>query len=286
MQNIIEDFKTAMFDGIGIAPNNIIADGVLHRFKDTKGKLNYWYNLHLDGRPAGVFGNWATGEIIKWKAEGEQPQYTEQQKIDYKIEAHRQKLIKEAEQQAIHDKAAKKALWVWEHSTPALDHPYLTKKGVEAHNSRLNKACLLIPIYHSKKLVSLQFIQEDGSKRMLTGGQLKGSYCVIGNADTITPDSTLLICEGWATGATLHEETKHVVFVAFSAGNLSPVALQVRAHYPDNNIVICGDNDLSGVGQDAANDAALLIDGTVAIPPDVGTDFNDYALSLREVTYG
>ena len=284
--NIIEDFKNAMYDGLGVAPNAIIADGVIHRFKDSKGKLNYWYNLHLDGKAAGVFGCWSTGTTIKWKASGDYQAFTEQQKLDFKIEAHRQKLIKETEAKQRHDKAASKAVYIWEKSTPATDHTYLTKKGIQPHTSRLNKDSLVIPIYNSKKLVSLQFIQADGTKRLLKDGLIKGSYCVIGDAELIRPDSTLLICEGWATGATLFEETTFTVFVAFSATNLSAVALQVREHYPDNEIVICGDNDLSGVGQDAANDAALLIDAKVAIPPDIGTDFNDYALSLREVHHG
>ncbi len=33
MQNIIEPFKNAMLDSIGSAPETIIGDGQLHRFK-------------------------------------------------------------------------------------------------------------------------------------------------------------------------------------------------------------------------------------------------------------
>ena len=283
MQNVnevIEQFKEALYNGLGYAPNTIIPDGVLHRFKDEKGKLSYWYNLHIDGRAAGVFGCWKTGVSIKWKLEGDFPPLSDQDRMNYRIERHRQDLTRKAEEQAKHDKAAKKALYIWEHSEPVTLHPYLTKKGIKPHNSRLNKGALVLPIYNKKQLVSLQFVNESGEKKMLSGGLLKGSYCVLGHVETITPESILLICEGWATGCTLHDDTGFIVFVAFSAGNLKAVAIQVREHYPSHNIIVCGDNDASSVGQLAANDAALEIDGKVSIPPDLG-DWNDYALMLK-----
>ena len=273
--NVIENFKSFMLDTIGYAPEFVIGDGSLHRIKDLQGKLNGWYTLHIDGRAAGACGDWKQGIKENWKAKGDYPKLTDQQRIDFKIEAHRQQLIRKEEAKARHREAALKAAYIWENSTPAINHSYITKKGIQPHQSRLNKDSLVIPIYNSKKLVSLQFIQADGSKRMLKDGLLKGSYCVIGNTDTIKPDSVLLICEGWATGATLFEETSFIVFVAFSATNLSAVASQVRKHYPDNEIMICGDNDLSSVGQKAANDAALAVGGKHIIPPIVGTDWND-----------
>ncbi len=285
MQHIIESFKTAMYDGLGIAPTNIIADGQLHRFKDVKGKLNYWYNLHLDGHAAGVFGDWSTGTTIKWRAEGDYQKYTDQQRADFKIEAYRVKLIQAKEQQQRQKEAAKRAAKIWANTKTATAHNYLIKKQIKAHNARLHNDCLVIPIYNQKRLVSVQFINQDGQKKMLKGGLLKASYCVIGNIDTITPDSTLLICEGWATGASLFEETGYCVFVAFSAGNLKAIALQVKEHYPNHEIIIMGDNDYSLCGQTAATEAALSIDAKVSIPPDIGTDWNDYAIILKGASH-
>ena len=273
--NVTETLINVMLDNGLTPPDVIIADGILHRWNDESGKPNNYYVAHSDGVAAGVVGSWKTGLKVNWKAQGDYPKLTDQQRIDFKIEAHRQQLIRKEEAKARHREAALKAAYIWENSTPAINHSYITKKGIQPHQSRLNKDSLVIPIYNSKKLVSLQFIQADGSKRMLKDGLLKGSYCVIGNTDTIKPDSVLLICEGWATGATLFEETSFIVFVAFSATNLSAVASQVRKHYPDNEIMICGDNDLSSVGQKAANDAALAVGGKHIIPPIVGTDWND-----------
>lgn len=87
----------------------------------------------------------------------------------------------------------------------------------------------------------------------------------------------ILIAEGFATAATLHECTGLQCFVAFDAGNLTPVARVVRSKRPLADIVICGDSDISFKGQEAANNAALAVNGLVALPPKLGMDFNDYA---------
>jgi len=52
-----------------------------------------------------------------------------------------------------------------------------------------------------------------------------------------------VVCEGYATGATIHEATGLAVIVAFDAGNLLPVARFFREKKPDWLIVIAADND-------------------------------------------
>jgi putative DNA primase/helicase len=66
-------------------------------------------------------------------------------------------------------------------------------------------------------LHSLQFIAADGIKRPLTGGRVAGCYFSIGNPKGA---AALCICEGFATGASIHEATGYPVEVAFSAGNV------------------------------------------------------------------
>jgi putative DNA primase/helicase len=44
---------------------------------------------------------------------------------------------------------------------------------------------------------------------------------------------------------------------------------------PDAEIIVCADNDLSGVGQKAAREAASACDGRVITPPTIGFDWND-----------
>lgn len=123
----------------------------------------------------------------------------------------------------------------------------------------------------AKQIVNLQFIQPDGTKRFLSGGKKKGCFAVIGTAKDI-----IQVCEGWATGASLHQETGHFTVVALDAGNLESVAVIIRKLYPMSQIIICGDNDESGTGQKAARAAALAVGGKYIIPAIVGMDFNDF----------
>ena len=267
-----EAFKNNILDSLGFAPDEIIGDGNLHRFK-IDGKLNGWYVLHIDGRAAGSFGNWKSGETFKWKVDGYYPKLSDQQRADFLIEAHRQKLIRQSEEIAKHATAATKALYIWSRATPApANHPYLLKKGIKPHGARLwRNDTLIIPLYNSsRELVNLQFINESGEKRFLSGGRKKACFHVMGSET-----GTILVCEGFATGASLFESTGFLTVVAFDAGNLKNVAINIKALYPSSDIVICGDNDLSGVGQQKAIEAALPINGKYIIPATPGQDWND-----------
>jgi putative DNA primase/helicase len=272
MQNIQETVKNAMRDNGMTPPDNIILDGILHRFKDESGKQNCYYVAHVDGRAAGMIGDWKTGLKVKWKAEGNYPKLTEAQRTEFKLEQQKQQQLRKAEEKIRHDGAMTKASWIWSRTTKPTTHPYLTKKRIKPHNARLYKKMLAIPVFNDGVLVSIQLIDADGNKRFLSGSKLKGSYSQLGISDA---DKPILICEGLATGASLYESTDNLTYVAFSAGNLKAVALCVRSLYPMNDIIIMGDNDLSGVGQDAARQAALSIGGKYLIPETIGHDWND-----------
>jgi len=137
---------------------------------------------------------------------------------------------------------------------------------------------LIIPIYNAKQeLVNIQIIAKDGTKRFLSGGKKKACFSVIGN---YVYGDKLLICEGFATDASLNEHSGYAVIVALDAGNLETVAKEIRVLYPEAEIVIAGDNDLSGVGQKAAEAAASVIGGKYILPPVTGQDFND-ALTIE-----
>ena len=173
-----------------------------------------------------------------------------------------------------HEAAAKNAELIIEQSKPVNNHPYLKRKGIQAHGARLYHGRLVISINDiNGKLVNVQFIAADGAKRFLKGGQKKGCFAQIGKPAT---DQPILICEGFATGASLHGVTGHFVVIALDAGNLELVAVSIRKRYPEAKIIIAGDNDLSGTGQKAARAAAMAIGGEYLLPPEVDTDWNDY----------
>jgi putative DNA primase/helicase len=85
---------------------------------------------------------------------------------------------------------------------------------------------------------SLQTIAPDGTKMFMSGGRVKGCYFGIGK-----PKGALIVCEGFATGASIHECTGHAVAVAFNAGNLEAVAVALRTKYPALKIIIAADDD-------------------------------------------
>jgi len=271
-----QSFKNSMLDTIGYAPDSIIGDGSLHRIKNPDGKLTGWYVFHTDGEAAGAFGDWKLGIKENWKLEGDFKQLTDAERQAFAIERRRQNLIRQAEEKARHQIAIQKAAYIWSRSIPVTNHPYLAKKNVKPHGLRCHKGALVVPMQdETGLLVSLQFINDDGTKRMMMGGKAQGACCFIGDSIDLTKDDIILICEGWATGASLYEATGHFTVVAFNAGNLTAVAIQTRKHHQANQIIICGDNDASGVGQVAARAAALAINGKYKIPDTEGCDFND-----------
>lgn len=271
--SIETEFRQAM-QATGIHySGDIIADGKLHRFHiegHKQGSKNGAYTLHLDGYPAGYFQDYKTGISQTWRSgNGCQP-------VSYALlqQINQAKQQREAKQRQRHAAATIKAVNIWSRSKPISqqsDHVYLVNKHIQPNGARLYGDALVISIYNeSDELVNLQFINPKGEKRFLSGGRKRGCFHIIGDLS-----QRILICEGFATGASLYEESGQRVVVAFDAGNLLPVAKNIRELVPDAEIIICGDNDLSGIGQTKAREAALAIDGKVLIPSVPGADWND-----------
>lgn len=128
-------------------------------------------------------------------------------------------------------------------------------------------------------LHSLQTIAPDGTKSFQTGGRTKGCYFVIGK-----PQGLLVVCEGFATGASIHEATGYAVACAMFAGNLLAVAQALHQRHPELRIVLAADDDHltpGNPGLSAARQAALAVGGFALAPqfpahrPNKATDFND-----------
>ncbi len=274
--DVVEQFKTAMFEDDIPPPDVIIPDGAPHRFK-IDGKLNGFYRLHTDGRAAGCYQDWKQHDKpILWKLQGYTQRLTEAERRDFAEQRRSDEVKRQVEEVAKHEQAASKARYVWQNAKPSIEHPYLTLKKINPHRTRINQhGALIIPILNANfELVNLQFINVDGSKRFLTGGQKKSCFWWIGK-----PTERLLIAEGFATAASINEHTGEQTFIAFDAGNLESVAKVVRRRNPKAEIIIMADHDLSGVGQSKARCAALAIGGKYLVCPEPGQDFNDYFTS-------
>ncbi|PVF13356.1 DNA primase, partial [Yersinia pestis] len=69
--------------------------------------------------------------------------------------------------------------------------------------------------------------------------------------------------------------------LAVSATNLTQVAVALRERYPDAQIIIAADNDVTNSdnnpGKQQAEYAALAVNGLVTLPPTCGkADWDDY----------
>lgn len=283
-------FRQAMADAGLPQPDTITPDGDLHRFHvdgDRPGTKNGWYVLHLNGLPAGAAGSWRTGQTVTWCAKRhDRLTAGDRARIDALVaQARRQR---QAEQDRVHSAAAARAAWVWDRAQPALFHDYLARKGVLPFGTRVTAdGRLIVPIRDGETITSLQFIAPDGEKRFLTGGRISGCWFAIDSGKRPCP---VVICEGFATGATLHQETGAPVIVAFNAGNLAPVARKIRHLHPQAEIIIAADNDAwssGNPGLSKARSAALEIRAKLLAPDFSGmdvsgrpTDWNDW-YSLR-----
>lgn len=261
MNDLIDQFKLAIA-ATGLAPPaEIIGDGAIHRFS-TKGiptHKNGWYMLHTDGIAAGAFGDWREGLTHNWCSKSD-TSMTEAERF-----AHRER-IKAMQRQRADDLtlrqqfAAAEALKRWTAAKPCVHHDYLTRKGIQPHGAKIEGDKLLIAMRDTGSSVhSLQTIAPDGSKMFMSGGRVKGCYFGIGK-----PKGVLIVCEGFATGASIHECTGHAVAVAFNAGNLYAVAVALRTKYPTHKIVIAADDDHQTPGNPGISKATAAAQSTGA----------------------
>jgi putative DNA primase/helicase len=188
---------------------------------------------------------------------------------------------REAEATKRHESAATDAARRLAEATPCTQHAYLTSKCVKGYNVKVDgSGALIVPLIDTDgKIHSLQKITANGDKRFLPGGRVKGCYHPIGKLAGL-----LIVCEGYATGASIHECTGHAVAVAFNADNLEPVAVALHIKYPSLKIIIAADDDHltdGNPGITKAKTAAQAVGGLVAVPlfpagrNDKATDFND-----------
>ncbi len=312
----VEQFSQALRDAGLKADGAPKMDGALHRVPvegDASRERSGAYKGHLDGHPAGFIQNHKAGTRENWKATGQAAsaltvQDRAQMAADAAQKRHDRAHVRE--QQA--ERTAQQVDAMWAAATPVQAHSYLADKGVQEHGLRqgalgqtvtVNGADgrmrelsvagqLFVPVAdEAGKLASLQFIRPDGAKMFMPEGKVEGGHYVIGDARKEGP---VLIAEGFATAATLHEMTGLPAIVAFNAGNLRPVAEAYRALDLKRAIYIAGDDDKHreaerdgqgrpkvNVGRVKAEEAAAAVGGQTVFPtfPDntPGTDWNDLA---------
>lgn len=155
-----------------------------------------------------------------------------------------------------HERAAARAAAGWAQcSREAGDNAYLLRKGLppgQLYGARLSpQGNLVVPIGDARgRIWGLQVIYSDPAIKQRkgrdkdywpTGLAKQGHAHTIGSG--VGRNSVVLLCEGFATGASLHAATGRPVVVAFDAGNLLPVAKALAAAHKGIRVLVCADDD-------------------------------------------
>lgn len=219
-------------------------------------------------------------------------------------------------------RAAARAEAAWRKCLPAGASEYLQRKEVQAHGVRFtDSGAVVVPMLDVQGRVhGLQFILPAGHPRARKTGRDKeywppglakqGHHFMLGRPADV--GGVILLCEGYATAATLYAATGLAVVVAFDANNLLPVAEVVARRFRRARILVCADDDFLGrcaecgqatpvaaelcvhcgephgrrnTGVQAAQAAAIAVEGAHVVPlfaDERGdrklTDYNDLAV--------
>ena len=196
------------------------------------------------------------------------------------IEEAKRKLAQD--QNKIQKRISESCEGYWRNMSPVETHEYLTKKQVKNYGLKQFMDKIVIPLQDiNGKIWSFQYISPNGTKHFRSGGRKNGCFYPLGDLQN---SSTIYICEGYATAATIHNITSiSPSVVAFDAGNLYAVTEAIRKKYPKAEIIICADNDAYGeknTGLLKAQNVAKRFNTKVVFPvfKDTATkptDFND-----------
>ena len=269
-------------EAVGITPpSDIKIDGKLHRFnsgtrgKPGRGDKTGWYCVYPDGVPAGRFGCWRADTDVPFRADVGRPLTTIEQMAHSQRMAEAIKARNEAAAK-LQEAVADVAETIWANLAGAPDwHPYLQRKGVKPNGARVTgDGRLALPMYDPDgHLVSLQYIDGDGGKLYHASGKATEAQWIVGDDN----GGTIYIAEGFATAATIAEETGNACAIAYSASNLPAVAKSLREKRGSlADIVVVADHDQGGIGFKYADQAAAKFGVRVVRVPIMGMDANDY----------
>lgn len=272
-----------------------IMDGKTHRIatvNDAPQDRSGFYVLHPDGKPAGYAKNNRSGEEFRWKYQGKESNPQEQGLKQKEYEASKnQRLASQVER---HEQTAQQIMLECQKLPKAEQQtPYMAQKGIQVQALALVKGgTTCLPAQDAEgKIWTMQYIQEDGTKRFAKNGRKDGCFHPVGGMDAVLRAPALVISEGFATACSLTEKLGFNTIAAFDSGNLASVAKSLHAKYPDKAIIIAGDDDrhlATNPGRAKAEEAAKLTGGLAVFPIFASdehgkgfSDFNDLAMKSK-----
>lgn len=202
------------------------------------------------------------------------------------LEAERRQREQERQQQAAEDAEHRRLAFsrryaAMRQNVTQGESEYLKSKGLNGFiYPLLCDGTILLPLVDKAGVVTAaQTITPGGEKRLVVDSAKRGAFHAI-NA-TEQPQE-VIIAEGLATTLSVHlMRPDALAMCAIDAGNLLPVAIQMRQQHPQAQIIIAADNDWlddkPNTGTERAEKAASAVDGYVSVPPtDYKADWNDY----------
>ncbi|AZE46983.1 DNA primase, phage associated [Pseudomonas chlororaphis] len=299
------DEVLGQFADYGLEPAQPLVFGKLTRCKTSqdKGKeKNGWYVVHEHRTEKGEtlifgsFGDWRSGETQKIKVKAGRMSPEEREVMRARQEEAKRRAAEIAANAA--RRAANRAAGLFRRMPEKGRSAYLDRKQIVGLKVRYapRTGAVLVPMCNVRdQIVGLQVIYpgaqpETGRDKSYWpyGMAKEGSFHLIGPHPE--PGEPVLVCEGYATGTSLHMATSLTVAIAFDAGNLLAVAKAMRERFPGRPIIICRDDDWKtkrpngepwNPGEEKANNAATVVGGQVVAPifsgerEDKWTDFND-----------
>jgi|GEM_PF-3362481 len=251
---------------LGFNPPPSLRLGHIERFASPNdkphGKAGWavYYEIEqsgIDGHAIGVgtYGSFNSFPEKEYWSSKSVNSMNEKERFSYNEKIRQAQDQRELEIKISQDNASRKAFEKYSLMSPATgQEPYLLSKGISPSKGVMvtydKYECgeVVIPICLDDKIMSLQNILNEGeylinnepigNKKMMAGGRKQGCYFKIqGNDDKI------YICEGYATGKTIHDATGHTVYVCFDSGNMYEVSSVALNQNPNSKVIICGDDD-------------------------------------------
>lgn len=255
MSDFEKEFHEALI-AVGYNPvdGKVIADDEWHpcllegdKRSDPHGsyslKINsadFAFGCYFDRRDQGTKYSWHSKSDVKLSSR----EISERKRQLREYEAR-----KEAERDKKHSRLASLLTKVYK-KLPRFDekrakhNTYCQRKNILPHGIRFRSKGkeLIIPIYGPDgRVFSVQRIVPDGGKFLFSGGKKKGNYFpFVKKGEDL---SIILICEGFATGATIRQATGLPVAAAIDSGNLVYALHTLKGKFPESRFVICADND-------------------------------------------
>ena len=240
-------------------------DGRMHRCRVQDGgrERKGWYVLHewrADSGAVlcvGAFGVWQGNDPgtqkVDLRGAGTAMDNEERSRLRQLMTETRRRMAAQA--RAAGERAAERAAKLWAllaKEPPEGGNEYLRRKGVGAYGVRFSpkSGALVVPMCDAQGRVrGLQIIRQrplpEGKREkeyFPAGVQKKGTMHIIGHVSR-AEGAQILVAEGYATAASLHQATQMPVACAFDAGNIAPVVKALRERYRRARILLCADDD-------------------------------------------